>query len=64
MHDLLQADPQKDWERVRPILDEAMHKLKERERTAILMRYFENRPFGEKNGIRAFSVPGIGCAAS
>ncbi len=36
-----------DWEQVRPALDEAMHELKENDREAILLRYFENRPFAE-----------------
>jgi RNA polymerase sigma factor (sigma-70 family) len=43
-----------DWEKLRPVLDEVMHKLKEADREAILLRYFENRPFaeiGEKFGL-------------
>ena len=36
-----------DWEQVRPALDDAMHELKENDREAILLRYFENRPFAE-----------------
>jgi RNA polymerase sigma factor (sigma-70 family) len=47
MHELLEATPHEDWEKVRPVLDQAMHELKEHERLAILMRYFENRPFSE-----------------
>jgi len=39
--------PEADWEKLRPTLDEVMHKLKETDREAILLRYFENRPFGE-----------------
>ena len=30
-----------------PLLDDAMHELKETDREAILLRYFENRPFAE-----------------
>ena len=36
-----------DWEKLRPVLDDAMHELKETDREAILLRYFENRPFAE-----------------
>jgi RNA polymerase sigma factor (sigma-70 family) len=36
-----------DWEEIRPALDDAMHELKETDREAILLRYFENRPFAE-----------------
>ena len=36
-----------DWERLRPMLDKVMHELKETDREAILLRYFENRPFAE-----------------
>jgi RNA polymerase sigma factor (sigma-70 family) len=35
------------WEEVRPVLDEAIDTLDERDRQAILLRYFGNRPFGE-----------------
>jgi RNA polymerase sigma factor (sigma-70 family) len=46
--------PEPDWNKLRPVLDEAMHKLKESDREAILLRYFENRQFaeiGEKFGL-------------
>jgi RNA polymerase sigma factor (sigma-70 family) len=36
-----------EWEKLRPILDAAMHGLKETEREAVLLRYFENRPYAE-----------------
>src|SRR5208282_4148506 len=39
--------PDADWEKLRPALDDAMHELKETDREAILLRYFENRPFAE-----------------
>jgi RNA polymerase sigma factor (sigma-70 family) len=39
--------PEPDWEKLRPTLDAAMHELKESDREAILLRYFENRPFAE-----------------
>jgi RNA polymerase sigma factor (sigma-70 family) len=39
--------PELDWEKIRPTLDEVMHELKETDREAILLRYFENRQFAE-----------------
>ncbi|HEV2436567.1 MAG TPA: sigma-70 family RNA polymerase sigma factor [Verrucomicrobiae bacterium] len=36
-----------DWEKIRPVLDDAIHELKETDREAILLRYFENRAFAE-----------------
>jgi len=39
--------PESDWEKVRPALDDVMHELKETDREAILLRYFENRQFAE-----------------
>src|ERR1035437_6465631 len=39
--------PERDWEKLRPVLDAAMHELKETDREAILLRYFENRQFAE-----------------
>jgi len=48
MNEILhQGTPEPDWDRLRPVLDEAMHELSERDREAILLRYFENRPFAE-----------------
>jgi RNA polymerase sigma factor (sigma-70 family) len=41
------AVPETDWEQLRPVLDEVMHQLQETDREAILLRYFENRPFAE-----------------
>jgi RNA polymerase sigma factor (sigma-70 family) len=51
--------PAADWERLRPALDAAMHELKEADREAILLRYFENRAFaeiGEKFGLNENAV--------
>ena len=48
------AEARPDWNKLRPVLDEAMHELKEADREAILLRYFENRQFaeiGEKFGL-------------
>ena len=43
-HDLA---PDADWEKLRPTLDSAMHGLNETDREAVLLRYFENRPYAE-----------------
>lgn len=40
-------EAQADWQKIRPALDDAMHELKESDRDAILLRYFENRQFAE-----------------
>ena len=39
------GDP--DWETTRPALDHAIRRLTDRERDAVLLRYFENRSFPE-----------------
>ena len=36
-----------DWNRIRPVLDEAMAELSDRDRDAILLRYLEGRDFAE-----------------
>jgi hypothetical protein len=55
MRELCHSPPSDiDWERIRPVLDKVMHKLKESDRDVILMRYFENRhlaDIGEKLGL-------------
>src|SRR5687768_11214791 len=35
------ADP--DWEELRPVIDEALHELDEKDRTALLLRFFDGR---------------------
>ncbi|HEX4264828.1 MAG TPA: sigma-70 family RNA polymerase sigma factor [Verrucomicrobiae bacterium] len=44
---LHETAPDADWEKLRPILDEALHGLKETDREAVLLRFFENRAFAE-----------------
>lgn len=36
-----------DWSRLAPVLDEILDQLSERDRTAILLRFVDRRPFGE-----------------
>ena len=40
-------DPEADWNQLRPQLDGALDELGEPDRLAVLLRYFENRPFSE-----------------
>lgn len=43
-----------DWDRVRPVLDAAMHELDERDRQTVLLRFFDQQPFariGEQLGL-------------
>lgn len=44
---LSDSDPAADWERLRPTIDDAIQELGERDREAVLLRFFENRPFAE-----------------
>jgi RNA polymerase sigma factor (sigma-70 family) len=39
------TSPAADWERIRPILDEAMAELSDDDRDALLLRYFKNHDF-------------------
>ena len=41
------AAPEADWDRLRPVLDAAMRELSERDREAVLLRFFEGRGFAE-----------------
>jgi len=48
MRELSQEGPSDlDWNRLRPVLDDAMHSLNDADREAILLRFFENRRHGE-----------------
>lgn len=48
MHELFSpATSATDWDRVRPVLDDAMRELTEPDREAVLLRYFERRPFAD-----------------
>ena len=44
---LPESAPETDCEKLHPALDAAMHELKATDREAVLLRYFENRPFAE-----------------
>lgn len=48
MNEVAGADERvEEWERLRPVIDAALGELKERERAAILLRYFEKKPLAE-----------------
>ena len=38
------AEP--DWQRIRPLLDDALHELEESDREPVLLRFFGQQPFG------------------
>lgn len=44
---LSDTTPVADWDRMRPVIDDALHALNEREREAVLLRFFEGCAFGE-----------------
>jgi RNA polymerase sigma factor (sigma-70 family) len=48
METLLNDQPRDaDWQKFRPVLDEALSEIDERDRDAILLRFFDGRPFAE-----------------
>jgi RNA polymerase sigma factor (sigma-70 family) len=47
MNQLLQPEPSVDWERLGPLLDEAMLSLNESDRQAVLLRFFKRLPLAE-----------------
>lgn len=54
MHDILTSSPEADWDRLRPVIDDAMQGLNERDRNALLFRFFDQqslRSVGEKLGL-------------
>ncbi len=55
MNELLSEDaPNEAWQQIRPVLDDALHALKEADRQALVLRFLEDRPLrevGEQLGI-------------
>ncbi|MES2693935.1 MAG: sigma-70 family RNA polymerase sigma factor [Verrucomicrobiota bacterium] len=45
--DLAPTHSAADWEKVRPVLDQALNEIDETDRDAILLRFFDNRPFAD-----------------
>ena len=51
MNALLQdQDGESDWSRLGPLLEDAMHELDERDRHAVLLRFFQNKTLAEVGG--------------
>ena len=46
MHEF-HAEPETNWEQLRPVIDEALDELNDTEREALLLRFFESRPLAE-----------------
>lgn len=44
---LLNDEPSADWNRLRPVLEDAMHELDDQDRHAVLLRYFQNKTLNE-----------------
>lgn len=42
-----ESTPEPDWDRVRPVLEDAMHELGEKDRHAVLLRFFQNKSLKE-----------------
>lgn len=56
MHELTSpGSPAADWAQLRPILDDAMRDLNDRDREAVLLRFFARRPFAEIGAILRLS---------
>jgi uncharacterized protein (TIGR03435 family) len=49
----LQTSPDDSWKQVAPLLDEAVAQLSEKDRQAILLRYFENKSLSQVGGALA-----------
>ncbi len=48
MNELLAEDsPNEVWQRIRPVLDDALHELKEADRAVVVLRFLEDRTLGE-----------------
>ena len=41
------GDPAAEWDRLRPVIDDALRALGERDREAVLLRFFEGRAFAD-----------------
>jgi len=48
MNELLHEDaPESDWNQLRPVIEDAMHELDDKDRHAVLLRFFQNRTLNE-----------------
>lgn len=46
MHEMLRPD-ETNWDNVRPVIDDALGEIDERDRDVILLRFFDGRPFAD-----------------
>lgn len=46
-HDIINSTAEHEWDRLRPVIDDALEDLAAREREALLVRFFEGRPFAD-----------------
>jgi len=53
-----------DWERLRPLIDDVVHELNDRDREAVLLRFFEGRPFADIGVTLGLSEDAARCAWS
>ena len=51
-----ESDAPVDWERLHPVLDDVLGELKERERAAILLRFFEDATLPDIAAVLGCSV--------
>ncbi len=49
------AAPEPDWEQISPLLDQALVQLEEKDREAVLLHFFQQRPFAEVGGLLGMS---------
>ncbi len=56
MNELLHEEPSaSDWDQVRPVIDEAMHDLDDKDRHAVLLRFFQNKSLAEVGSVLGLS---------
>lgn len=58
MHDEITAGAESEWEKLRPVIDEALGELEACDRDAILVRFFEGRAFAEMGAAWEISQDG------
>ena len=49
MEEFDSTEPAGEWERVSPVLDQALNELSETDRHAIVWRFFEGRPLSRRS---------------
>ncbi len=59
MNDPDSSSPAADWAELRPLLDEALDRLSDRDRDALLQRFFEGRSLAEMAALRGIGEDGV-----